>query len=77
MFQCFIVYISINIFFFYNLKFEIHFITYNKIIIKLFSSCLDRRRQRGGNASNICTILGVLGAKPSYFGTIANSIERR
>ncbi|XP_045585474.1 ketohexokinase isoform X2 [Procambarus clarkii] len=39
--------------------------------------CLDQRWQRGGNASNNCTVLGLLGAKPTFFGTIADSPEKR
>nr|XP_053650539.1 ketohexokinase-like isoform X1 [Cherax quadricarinatus] len=39
--------------------------------------CLDQHWQRGGNASNSCTVLGLLGAKPTFFGTIADSHEKR
>lgn len=39
--------------------------------------CVDQRWQRGGNAANNCTVLGLLGAKPAYFGTIADSHEKR
>ncbi|XP_042234571.1 ketohexokinase-like isoform X2 [Homarus americanus] len=39
--------------------------------------CLDQRWQRGGNAANNSTVLGLLGAKPAFFGTIADSHEKR
>nr|XP_027221384.1 ketohexokinase-like isoform X2 [Penaeus vannamei] len=38
--------------------------------------CHDQRWQRGGNAANNCTVLGLLGAKPSFLGTIAGSHEK-
>ncbi|CAL4149398.1 unnamed protein product [Meganyctiphanes norvegica] len=38
--------------------------------------CLDQRWQRGGNAANNSTVLGLLGAKPYYLGTIADSHEK-
>ncbi|KAK7084882.1 hypothetical protein SK128_000024 [Halocaridina rubra] len=38
--------------------------------------CIDQRWQRGGNAANNCTVLGLLGSKPYFCGTIAASHER-
>lgn len=38
--------------------------------------CLEQRWQRGGNASNNSTVLALLGAKVTYFGTIADSHEK-
>lgn len=38
--------------------------------------CIDQRWQRGGNAANNSTVLGLLGAKPYYLGTIADSHEK-
>lgn len=33
--------------------------------------CIDSRWQRGGNASNNCTVLKQLGVNCEFFGTIA------
>lgn len=38
--------------------------------------CIDQRWQRGGNAANNCTVLGLLGANPSFCGTVAASHEK-
>ncbi|XP_045116117.1 ketohexokinase-like isoform X1 [Portunus trituberculatus] len=39
--------------------------------------CLEQRWQRGGNAANNSTVLGLLGAKAAFLGTIADSHEKR
>ncbi|KAK3893741.1 hypothetical protein Pcinc_002445 [Petrolisthes cinctipes] len=39
--------------------------------------CVAQWWQRGGNAANNCTVLGLLGARPAYLGTIADSHEKR
>ena len=38
--------------------------------------CLSQRWQRGGNAANNCTVLSLLGASPSFMGTIGDSHEK-
>lgn len=38
--------------------------------------CIDQRWQRGGNAANNCTVLGMLGARPAFCGTVAASHEK-
>ncbi|MCL4121437.1 UNVERIFIED_CONTAM: hypothetical protein GTU68_045842 [Idotea baltica] len=38
--------------------------------------CISQQQQRGGNASNNCSLLGILGARPHFFGTIANSRDK-
>eukprot|EP00079_Xenopus_tropicalis_P020004 XP_012810413.1 PREDICTED: ketohexokinase-like [Xenopus tropicalis] len=35
------------------------------------SRCLSQRWQRGGNASNSCTILALLGAPCAFMGSLA------
>ena len=43
----------------------------------IFFRCLEQRWQRGGNAANNSTVLGILGAKAAFLGTIADSHEKR
>lgn len=33
--------------------------------------CLSQRWQRGGNASNSCTVLSLLGARCAFMGSLA------
>lgn len=35
------------------------------------SRCLSQRWQRGGNASNSCTVLSLLGAPCAFMGSLA------
>ncbi|KAM8758066.1 ketohexokinase isoform 1-T1 [Acanthopagrus schlegelii] len=35
------------------------------------SRCLSQRWQRGGNASNMCTVLSLLGASPAFMGSLS------
>ncbi|XP_029990809.1 ketohexokinase isoform X2 [Sphaeramia orbicularis] len=35
------------------------------------SRCLSQRWQRGGNASNSCTVLSLLGASTAFMGSLA------
>ncbi|KAL7641722.1 UNVERIFIED_CONTAM: hypothetical protein RMT77_007595 [Armadillidium vulgare] len=39
--------------------------------------CHKLWRQRGGNASNNCTVLAILGANPYFCGTISDSDEKK
>ncbi|KAI5696076.1 hypothetical protein M8J76_008243 [Diaphorina citri] len=36
--------------------------------------CLEQRWQRGGNASNNCTVLSQLGAPCEFFGTVSKGV---
>ncbi|KAH8315274.1 hypothetical protein KR074_002702 [Drosophila pseudoananassae] len=39
--------------------------------------CLDGFWQRGGNASNVCTVLRALGSKVDFFGMLSKSVAFR
>ncbi|KAF2352682.1 Carbohydrate kinase PfkB [Trinorchestia longiramus] len=39
--------------------------------------CLSQKWERGGNASNTCTVLALLGSRPSLACTLANSHEKQ
>lgn len=46
-------------------------------VTSAFIRCVAQWWQRGGNAANNCTVLALLGARPAYLGTIADSHEKR
>lgn len=41
-------------------------------LARVLYRCLSQRWQRGGNASNSCTVLSLLGARCAFMGSLAH-----